>query len=154
MSIHLVDVGGQRSERSKWIHSFDSVTSVIFCVALSEYDQVLLEDSSQNRMAESLVLFESIWISRHFVLGQNIGCFLCQALVLLRQRELPAAPCVPHQHAPVASKAKKGARIKDRGKRLLAVPINHHVPCSPVAQVPSQEDAAPKQSRVLSPQHS
>lgn len=60
MSIHLVDVGGQRSERSKWIHSFDSVTSVIFCVALSEYDQVLLEDSSQNRMAESLVLFESI----------------------------------------------------------------------------------------------
>lgn len=66
MSIHLVDVGGQRSERSKWIHSFDSVTSVIFCVALSEYDQVLLEDSSQNRMAESLVLFESIVNSRWF----------------------------------------------------------------------------------------
>ena len=66
MSIHLVDVGGQRSERNKWIHCFDSVTSVIFCVALSEYDQVLLEDSSQNRMAESLVLFESIVNSRWF----------------------------------------------------------------------------------------
>ena len=66
MSIHLDDVGGQRSERSKWIHSFDSVTSVIFCVALSEYDQVLLEDSSQNRMAESLVLFESIINSRTY----------------------------------------------------------------------------------------
>ena len=42
------------------------MTSVIFCVALSEYDQVLLEDSNQNRMAESLVLFESIINSRWF----------------------------------------------------------------------------------------
>ena len=40
-------VGGQRSGARKWIHCFDSVTSVIFCVALSEYDQVLLEDSTQ-----------------------------------------------------------------------------------------------------------
>ena len=66
LAIHLVDVGGQRSERNKWIHCFDAVTSVIFCVALSEYDQVLLEDSNQNRMAESLVLFESIINSRWF----------------------------------------------------------------------------------------
>ena len=66
LAIHLVDVGGQRSERNKWIHCFDAVTSVIFCVALSEYDQVLLEDSHQNRMAESLVLFESIINSRWF----------------------------------------------------------------------------------------
>ncbi|WFD34947.1 Guanine nucleotide-binding protein alpha-2 subunit [Malassezia cuniculi] len=66
MSIHLFDVGGQRSERRKWIHCFEAVTSIIFCVALSEYDQSLLEDSSQNRMAESLVLFESVVNSRWF----------------------------------------------------------------------------------------
>ncbi|WFD03930.1 Guanine nucleotide-binding protein alpha-2 subunit [Malassezia obtusa] len=66
LSIHLVDVGGQRSERRKWIHCFEAVTSIIFCVALSEYDQVLLEDSTQNRMAESLVLFESVVNSRWF----------------------------------------------------------------------------------------
>lgn len=66
LSIHLVDVGGQRSERRKWIHCFEAVTSIIFCVALSEYDQVLLEDSQQNRMAESLVLFESVVNSRWF----------------------------------------------------------------------------------------
>lgn len=64
LSIHLVDVGGQRSERRKWIHCFEAVTSILFCVALSEYDQVLLEDSTQNRMAESLVLFESVVNSR------------------------------------------------------------------------------------------
>lgn len=47
LSIHMFDVGGQRSERKKWIHCFEAVTSIIFCVALSEYDQVLLEESGQ-----------------------------------------------------------------------------------------------------------
>jgi hypothetical protein len=45
----MFDVGGQRRERKKWIHCFENVTSIIFCVALSEYDQVLLEESSQVR---------------------------------------------------------------------------------------------------------
>lgn len=67
LSIHMFDVGGQRSERKKWIHCFDAVTSIIFCVALSEYDQVLLEETNQNRMLESLALFESIVNSRWFI---------------------------------------------------------------------------------------
>ncbi|KAL7273046.1 Guanine nucleotide-binding protein alpha-2 subunit [Rhizina undulata] len=66
LSIHMFDVGGQRSERKKWIHCFEAVTSIIFCVALSEYDQVLLEESNQNRMMESLVLFDSVVNSRWF----------------------------------------------------------------------------------------
>ncbi|KAA8916341.1 hypothetical protein TRICI_001509 [Trichomonascus ciferrii] len=67
MNILMYDVGGQRSERKKWIHCFDNVTLIIFCVALSEYDQGLLEESKQNRMAESLVLFDSVVNSRWFV---------------------------------------------------------------------------------------
>jgi guanine nucleotide-binding protein G(i) subunit alpha len=52
----MFDVGGQRSERKKWIHCFENVTSIIFCVALSEYDQVLLEESSQVRaLIDSLI---------------------------------------------------------------------------------------------------
>lgn len=51
----MFDVGGQRSERKKWIHCFENVTSIIFCVALSEYDQVLLEESSQ-------VCFVQLWV--------------------------------------------------------------------------------------------
>lgn len=46
----MFDVGGQRSERKKWIHCFDAVTSIIFCVALSEYDQVLLEETNQVKV--------------------------------------------------------------------------------------------------------
>ncbi|KAI4793697.1 hypothetical protein KUCAC02_032549 [Chaenocephalus aceratus] len=44
----MVDVGGQRSERRKWIHCFEEVTSIIFLVALSEYDQVLVESVNEK----------------------------------------------------------------------------------------------------------
>lgn len=43
----MVDVGGQRSERRKWIHCFENVTSIIFLVALSEYDQILFESENE-----------------------------------------------------------------------------------------------------------
>ncbi len=46
-SIRMVDVGGQRSERRKWIHCFENVTSIMFLVALSEYDQVLVESDNE-----------------------------------------------------------------------------------------------------------
>lgn len=37
----MVDVGGQRSERRRWFECFDSVTSILFLVSSSEYDQVM-----------------------------------------------------------------------------------------------------------------
>ena len=40
----IVDVGGQRSERKKWIHCFEDVTAILFFVALSAYDMGLRED--------------------------------------------------------------------------------------------------------------
>lgn len=46
INYRLFDVGGQRSERKKWIHCFEDVTAIIFCVAMSEYDQVLHEDET------------------------------------------------------------------------------------------------------------
>uniref|UniRef100_A0A8C2JQS8 Guanine nucleotide-binding protein G(i) subunit alpha-2 n=1 Tax=Cyprinus carpio TaxID=7962 RepID=A0A8C2JQS8_CYPCA len=52
----MFDVGGQRSERKKWIHCFEGVTAIIFCVALSAYDLVLAED-------EEMVSFRYSWNS-------------------------------------------------------------------------------------------
>lgn len=46
----MFDVGGQRSERKKWIHCFEGVTAIIFCVALSAYDLVLAEDEEMVRL--------------------------------------------------------------------------------------------------------
>jgi len=71
----LVDVGGQRSERKKWMHCFQDVTAVLFCVALSEYDLKLQEDESTNRMHESLKLFKDICNNKWFK-DTNIILFL------------------------------------------------------------------------------
>ena len=62
----IFDVGGQRNERRKWIHAFDNVNAVVFVAAMSEYDQVLFEDETQNRMEEALQLFDQIINSKWF----------------------------------------------------------------------------------------
>jgi len=62
----LVDVGGQRSERKKWLHCFNSVTAVIFLTAINEYDMVLEEDTSTNRLLESLKLWKALTSSQFF----------------------------------------------------------------------------------------
>jgi len=56
----IMDMGGQRSERRKWIFFFEGVTAVIFVLALNEYDLPLREDPKVNRMQESLDLFKKI----------------------------------------------------------------------------------------------
>uniref|UniRef100_A0A8B9HC87 Guanine nucleotide binding protein (G protein), alpha 13b n=1 Tax=Astyanax mexicanus TaxID=7994 RepID=A0A8B9HC87_ASTMX len=62
----MVDVGGQRSERRRWFECFDSVTSILFLVSSSEFDQVLMEDRLTNRLMESLNIFETIVNNRVF----------------------------------------------------------------------------------------
>ena len=42
---------GQRSERKKWIHCFEYVTAIIFCAAMSEYDQFLPEHQNTVSLA-------------------------------------------------------------------------------------------------------
>lgn len=66
INFRVIDVGGQRSERRKWIHCFEGVTAVIFCVAMSEYDEKLCEDTKVNRMHEALELFEEICNNHYF----------------------------------------------------------------------------------------
>ncbi|KAF7217340.1 transcript variant X2 [Nothobranchius furzeri] len=60
ISFKMVDVGGMRSKRRKWVFAFEHVTSIIFLVAISEYDQVMFETDSVNRLVESLHLFQTI----------------------------------------------------------------------------------------------
>lgn len=62
----MFDVGGQRSERRKWIQCFDDVTAVLFVSALSGYDMKLYEDQAINRVHESLTLFDAICNNRFF----------------------------------------------------------------------------------------
>ena len=64
--VRMFDVGGQRSERRKWIQCFDDVRALLFVVAISEYDMSLIEDCDRNRLRESLLLFESVCSNIYF----------------------------------------------------------------------------------------
>jgi len=54
----IIDVGGQRTERRKWLSQFENVKCVIYVANLVDYAQVLFEDITVNRLTESLNLFE------------------------------------------------------------------------------------------------
>jgi len=68
----LLDVGGQRTERRKWLACFEDVTVLLFLVAINEFDQSLYEDESVNRLQESVTLFESVANSRYFAISAII----------------------------------------------------------------------------------
>ena len=42
--LHMIDVGGQKSERRKWINAFSDIDAILFLVSLSGYDQCMYED--------------------------------------------------------------------------------------------------------------
>ncbi|VDN55666.1 unnamed protein product [Dracunculus medinensis] len=104
----MFDVGGQRSERKKWIHCFEGVTAIIFCVAMSEYDMRLAEDDEMtffkilllfqiffNRMVESMKLFDSICNNKWFT-DTSIILFLNKKdLFEEKIRKSPLTLCFP-----------------------------------------------------------
>ena len=59
----MFDVGGQRSERKKWVHCFDGVHCLMFVAALSGYDQCLVEDKTAVRTFDRTYTL-SAWIHK------------------------------------------------------------------------------------------
>jgi guanine nucleotide-binding protein G(i) subunit alpha len=102
VTFKIFDVGGQRAERRKWVSCFDSVTGVIFVASCSEYDQVLFEDKSKNRLEESIELFGEMcnhvsFVSTPFILFLNKKDlfdkkFMIQGIPLNATGKFPNAP--------------------------------------------------------------
>jgi guanine nucleotide-binding protein G(i) subunit alpha len=59
-TFNFVDVGGQRNERKKWLHCFAGVNMLMYITAMNEYDQMLYEDDTVNRMEESIAVFKGL----------------------------------------------------------------------------------------------
>ncbi|SGZ51556.1 CIC11C00000005250 [Sungouiella intermedia] len=88
-TLKVLDAGGQRSERKKWIHCFENIDAIIFVLAVLEYDQMLYEDGRVHRMNESFQLFEAICNSTWF---QNTPFILFLNKVDLLEKKLPLSP--------------------------------------------------------------
>ncbi|KAL6110954.1 gna12 [Pungitius sinensis] len=80
----MVDVGGQRSQRKTWFQCFDGITSILFMVSSSEYDQVLMEDRRTNRLVESMNIFETI-VNNKLFLNVSIILFLNKTDLLVEK---------------------------------------------------------------------
>ena len=55
----MFDVGGQRSERNKWIQCFDDVRAILYVASLSGYDMTLHEDQSVVSTARAFSFYGS-----------------------------------------------------------------------------------------------
>lgn len=85
----VLDAGGQRLERRKWLHYFENISSVLYVMAVLEYDQMLFEDDTVNRMKELLELFEDLCNSRWF---WNTPFIIFMNKVDLLKKKLPLLP--------------------------------------------------------------
>lgn len=93
MTFRMMDVGGQRSERKKWIHCFEGVHCLLFLAALSGYDQSLIEDVNANQMHEALMLFDSL-VNGEWFRDKPIILFL-NKIDLFREK-LKKSPIISH----------------------------------------------------------
>lgn len=57
---HVLDLGGQRSERRDWQDALHVASTILFVSSLCEWDQKLREDFSQSRFHETLHIFQSL----------------------------------------------------------------------------------------------
>eukprot|EP00899_Mesostigma_viride_P023882 jgi/Mesvir1/4679/Mv16842-RA.1 len=57
----LVDTGGQRSERRKWMHVAPKATDILFTFRLTGYDDTLFEDDNINVFTDALELFDILF---------------------------------------------------------------------------------------------
>lgn len=74
LTYRMFDVGGQRSERKKWIHCFENVNCLLFLVAISGYDQCLVEDKDGVRIP--LVALRTVMEAGIVILGISLTRFV------------------------------------------------------------------------------
>ncbi|BGP40826.1 guanine nucleotide-binding protein subunit alpha [Rhodotorula kratochvilovae] len=94
----MCDVGGQRSERKKWINCFSDVQVLLFVLAISEYNQMLYEDESVSRIAEATTLWQSIANSKWFA-NASIILFLNKIDLFRQKLELYKLGDYLHEYA-------------------------------------------------------
>eukprot|EP01126_Amoeba_proteus_P006462 TRINITY_DN1225_c0_g1_i2.p1 TRINITY_DN1225_c0_g1~~TRINITY_DN1225_c0_g1_i2.p1 ORF type:complete len:166 (+),score=28.02 TRINITY_DN1225_c0_g1_i2:690-1187(+) len=127
----MVDVGGQRSERRKWLHCFENVTAVIYLAALDEYNLALEEDNTTNRLEESLRLFQEVvgspWFSENTCILFLNKCDLFEKKI----QKFPLSTCFPEISVDDASNYDKSVQfIQNKYQKVFASGTKLYVVCS------------------------
>ena len=60
----LIDASKLQTERRKWLHCFQNATAIVYCVALSSYNQFLSKET--NLLTDSLIDFKSLCNDQFF----------------------------------------------------------------------------------------
>ena len=118
----IVDMGGQRSERKKWVLQFDSVVGILFIVAANEFDQTVWETLGTNRMHEALEVFEQV-ISNPIFRNTTVVLFLNKAdLFEEKIRKTSLGVCFPEWDSSKDGDAEAAWKyIEDRFARIASV---------------------------------
>lgn len=77
---HFFDVSGLKHHRTYWVPYFENVHSILFVVSLAAYNQTMVEDTTMNRMADSIVLFDHI--------GNNASLANSSIILFFNKRDL------------------------------------------------------------------
>ncbi|KAI6220850.1 Guanine nucleotide-binding protein G(O) subunit alpha [Aphelenchoides fujianensis] len=96
MDFRIFDVGGQKTERRKWLHLFDNVNCLFFIAAISEYDQKMREDDETNRLLDAMELFSGVANNPLFASVQLILFLNKQDLFGEKIRRIPLTACFPN----------------------------------------------------------
>jgi GTPase SAR1 family protein len=131
LTFTLVDVGGQRAERRKWIHCFGKVNVVLFCAAISAYDQTLREERTQNRIIEAIMLFDEVTNSSYFSKKVAFILFLNKTdLFQEKYSKVPLNVCFPDYTGTTIEEAKQYIEFQFREKLQENQPIFVHHTCA------------------------
>uniref|UniRef100_A0A8C6TMX8 Adenylate cyclase-inhibiting G alpha protein n=1 Tax=Neogobius melanostomus TaxID=47308 RepID=A0A8C6TMX8_9GOBI len=110
-----------------------SVTAIIFCVALSDYDLMLAEDEEMNRMHESMKLFDSICNNKWFTQTSIILFLNKKDLFEEKVTRSPLTICYPEYtggHSYEEAAAYIQCQFEDLNKRKDTKEIYTHFTCA------------------------
>lgn len=89
----MLDVGGQKSERRKWVHCFEDISGILFVASLTSYNEKMWEEDDKNRMEDSVQLFHQICNSRWFRRSSIILFLNKMDLFKKRIKDVPLNVC-------------------------------------------------------------
>eukprot|EP01126_Amoeba_proteus_P032282 TRINITY_DN3150_c0_g3_i2.p1 TRINITY_DN3150_c0_g3~~TRINITY_DN3150_c0_g3_i2.p1 ORF type:complete len:343 (+),score=59.26 TRINITY_DN3150_c0_g3_i2:60-1088(+) len=124
----FIDVGGQRTERRKWLHLFDDITSLVFLTSLDFFNKSLEEDPNENRLNEDVNLFKEMI---HHPSLPSFWIFFQNKVDVLREQIQDGSF---HKWCPQAPTDLEGAIMWHRKKFLVNIPheknVSFHVTCA------------------------